>query len=81
MSIVIWLVIGALVGWLASSSLKITNVSWAVVLGIVGGFLGGWIMNAILGLRITETNVWSILVSIVVAFLFVWLTKAIKKAA
>jgi len=44
--IVIWIVLGALIGWLASlfmGTLKKTRGIITVVIGILGAFLGGWL--------------------------------------
>jgi uncharacterized membrane protein YeaQ/YmgE (transglycosylase-associated protein family) len=44
--IVIWVVLGAVIGWLASSfmgTLKKTKGILTVVIGILGAFLGGWL--------------------------------------
>jgi uncharacterized membrane protein YeaQ/YmgE (transglycosylase-associated protein family) len=44
--IVIWIVLGAVIGWLASlfmGTLKKTKGILTVVIGILGAFLGGWL--------------------------------------
>ncbi|MFT3952440.1 MAG: GlsB/YeaQ/YmgE family stress response membrane protein [Oscillospiraceae bacterium] len=67
MGIIGWIIIGALSGWIAS---KFTGNDrqmggWSnIVVGIIGGFLGGLIMNLVGGEGITGFNVWSLLVSI-----------------
>ena len=46
MGIIIWLVIGGIVGWLASIIMKrdgSQGIILNVIVGIVGAFLGGWI--------------------------------------
>ena len=52
MSFIIWLVIGGLVGWLASVVMK-TDAQQGVVLnivvGIVGALLGGWLLSPLFG--------------------------------
>lgn len=52
MSVIIWLVMGGLVGWLASVAMK-TNAQQGIVLnvvvGIVGALLGGWLLSPLLG--------------------------------
>ena len=52
MNIVIWLVMGAILGWVASLLMRtdarqglITNV----VVGVVGALLGGWIVGPMIG--------------------------------
>lgn len=52
MSIIIWLVSGGLIGWLASMLMG-TNDRQSLVLnvlvGIVGAFLGGWLLGSAFG--------------------------------
>jgi uncharacterized membrane protein YeaQ/YmgE (transglycosylase-associated protein family) len=45
-SLVIWLVIGALAGWLAGSIVKGGGfgILGDIVVGIVGAFIGGWLL-------------------------------------
>lgn len=48
MSIILWIVFGAIVGWLASIIMKTNrqqNLLLDIVVGIVGAVLGGWIMS------------------------------------
>ncbi len=52
MNFIIWLVVGGLIGWLASIIMK-TNAQQGmilnVVVGIVGSLLGGWFISPLLG--------------------------------
>jgi uncharacterized membrane protein YeaQ/YmgE (transglycosylase-associated protein family) len=52
MSFIIWLVIGGLVGWLASVIMK-TDAQQGIVLnivvGIIGALLGGWLLAPLFG--------------------------------
>ena len=52
MNIVIWLVVGGLIGWLASMIMKTDaqqGMILNVVVGIVGAFIGGWLIGPLLG--------------------------------
>ena len=52
MGIVIWLVIGGIVGWLASIVMKrdgSQGIILNVVVGIVGALLGGWLLGPLIG--------------------------------
>ena len=52
MSLIIWLVAGGLIGWLASLVMKTDaqqGVILNVVVGIVGALLGGWLLSPLLG--------------------------------
>ena len=47
MNFIIWLVVGGLIGWIASMIMKTDaqqGVILNVVVGIIGGFLGGWLL-------------------------------------
>lgn len=52
MNFIIWLVIGGIIGWLASMVMK-TNAQQGILLnivvGIVGAFLGGWLISPLVG--------------------------------
>ena len=52
MNLLIWLVVGGLIGWAASKIMR-TDASQGVILnivvGIVGAFLGGWLLAPMLG--------------------------------
>jgi len=52
MNFVIWLVVGGLIGWVASIIMK-TNAQQGmilnVVVGIVGAMLGGWLISPLVG--------------------------------
>lgn len=52
MNIIIWLVVGGLIGWLASMVMK-TNDSQGmilnVVVGIIGAALAGWFISPMVG--------------------------------
>lgn len=67
MSIIAWIVLGLLSGFIAS---KIVNkrgegVVLDIVLGIVGAVVGGLMFNLIGAVGVTGFNLWSVLVSVV----------------
>jgi uncharacterized membrane protein YeaQ/YmgE (transglycosylase-associated protein family) len=60
MNIIIWLVIGGLIGWVASMVMR-TNAAQGIVLnvvvGIVGAALGGWFLSPLAGVStINQSN-------------------------
>jgi uncharacterized membrane protein YeaQ/YmgE (transglycosylase-associated protein family) len=52
MGIIVWLVVGGLVGWIASMIMG-TNAQQGIILnivvGIVGAVVGGWLIGPLLG--------------------------------
>lgn len=59
MNIIIWLIVGGLVGWVASIIMR-TNAQQGillnVVVGIVGAFLGGLLLSPLLGVGTINTS-------------------------
>ncbi len=59
MNLIIWLIVGGLVGWVASIIMK-TNAQQGVILnvvvGIVGALLGGWFLAPMFGTGTVNTG-------------------------
>jgi uncharacterized membrane protein YeaQ/YmgE (transglycosylase-associated protein family) len=52
MNILIWLVIGGVIGWLASLVMRTDGqqgILLNIVVGIVGALLGGWLISPLVG--------------------------------
>ena len=52
MNFIIWLVVGGLIGWVASMVMKTDaqqGMILNVVVGVVGALLGGWLLSPLLG--------------------------------
>ena len=53
MSFILWLIVGGIVGWLASLIMKTDaqqGILLNVIVGIVGAFLGGWLISPLVGM-------------------------------
>lgn len=82
MGILSWIIIGALAGWIGSIITGKNSEMGAganILVGIVGGFLGGFLVNLLGGQGITGFNLWSLLVSIAGAVLLIWIMSFFKK--
>jgi uncharacterized membrane protein YeaQ/YmgE (transglycosylase-associated protein family) len=58
-----WIIIGALAGWIASmitGNSKRMGAGLNILVGIIGGFVGGLVMNLLGGYGITGFNFWSL---------------------
>jgi uncharacterized membrane protein YeaQ/YmgE (transglycosylase-associated protein family) len=82
MNLLLWIVLGALAGWVASLIMKTDEQQGAlmnIVLGIVGALVGGFIMS-LFGLEgVTGFNLYSILVSIFGAVILVWIGRMVLR--
>lgn len=77
--IIVWILFGALAGWIASKIMKTDAQQGAVmniIVGILGAFIGGFLMRTVLG---TETDTFSI-GGLIVAILGAVILLAIYKA-
>jgi uncharacterized membrane protein YeaQ/YmgE (transglycosylase-associated protein family) len=75
MSIIAWLILGLIAGFIAS---KIVNKEGEglllnMVIGVVGAELGGWLFRLFGMSGVTGFNVWSLLVAVVGAVILLFL--------
>jgi uncharacterized membrane protein YeaQ/YmgE (transglycosylase-associated protein family) len=71
MNFLIWIVVGGIIGWLASLVMKTDaqqGMFLNIVVGIVGALLGGWLLAPLLGTGTINQNDFSIS-SLFVSFL------------
>lgn len=63
MNFIIWIVVGGIIGWVAS---KIMNtdaqqgIFLNIVVGVVGAFLGGWLISPLVGVPTINQDAFSI---------------------
>lgn len=84
-NIIVWIIVGAIAGWLASMVMG-TNRSQGlladIIVGIIGGFLGGWLLNVLgVGGAVTGLNIGSILTAFLGAVVLLALLRLIRGTA
>lgn len=82
MSILGWIIIGGLAGWIASKFMgtdKEQGVLANIIVGIIGAFIGGFVMNLLGGQGLTGFTVWSFLVALLGSVILLWILKAIRR--
>lgn len=80
MGIILWLIFGALVGWIASMIMRTDEQQGAVaniIIGIVGAFIGGFISRLVGGPAVGGFNLTSILVAVVGAVVLIGLIRMV----
>ncbi len=81
MEILAWLVVGLIAGWLASVIMK-TNEQQGILadilLGIVGAFVGGFIVDLIGLPEVNGFSVYSVLVAVLGAIVVIWIGRLIR---
>jgi uncharacterized membrane protein YeaQ/YmgE (transglycosylase-associated protein family) len=85
MGIILWLVIGGVVGWLASIVMKrdaSQGILLNVVVGIIGAMLGGWLLSPMIGapsINSGEISAGSLLVSFLGAVILLAIVNLIAR--
>lgn len=79
MGILLWIIFGAIVGWVASLLMG-TNEGLLlnIILGIVGAVIGGWLMSFLGQTGITGFNLYSMMVAVLGAVILIAIVKALR---
>lgn len=83
MNIISWILFGLVVGIVANALDPNPNrggVLGAVLLGIAGALLGGFVANLLFGISVTGFNLTSFLVAIAGSLLLLFLGRAFRRA-
>lgn len=83
MGIIGWIIVGAIAGWIASlvtGNSRRMGAGANILVGIVGGFIGGLVMNLIGGYGITGFNLWSLFIATIGAIILLLIVNAFKRS-
>jgi uncharacterized membrane protein YeaQ/YmgE (transglycosylase-associated protein family) len=82
MSIVAWGVLGLIAGFIGSKLVNKTGEGFIldIALGIVGAVVGGWLFSIFGMSGVTGLNIYSLLVAVVGAVVFLLAYRAIRRA-
>lgn len=82
MNILLWVILGALSGWVASLIMK-TDAQQGflgdAVVGIIGAFIGGFVMNLFGNSGVNGLNLYSILVAVLGAIALIVITRSVRR--
>lgn len=77
-TIIVWIILGAVAGWIASM-ITGTNASingWGnVLVGIIGAFIGGLVLQLFGGSAPTGLNLPSLLTAVLGAVILIWIMR------
>lgn len=82
MGILLWIIFGALAGWIASLIMKTDAEQGAflnILVGIIGAVLGGWIMNFFGQSGTTGFNIYSLVVAVIGACVLIAIVRALRR--
>jgi uncharacterized membrane protein YeaQ/YmgE (transglycosylase-associated protein family) len=81
-NIFLWIIFGALAGWIASLIMGTNRRQGClmdIVVGVVGAFLGGLVFSLFGGQGVTGFNIYSLLVAVLGAVILLWIVGAIRR--
>jgi uncharacterized membrane protein YeaQ/YmgE (transglycosylase-associated protein family) len=87
MNLIIWLIVGGLIGWMASMLMKTNDQQGMVlnvVVGVVGAMLAGWFISPLVGVGTINQNNFSLpalLVSFVGAAMLLAIVNLFRRGA
>ncbi len=82
MGIILWIIFGALVGWIASLIMKTDPEQGAVlniIIGIVGALIGGGLVSIFGASGVTGFNFYSFVVALIGAVLLIVIMKVLRR--
>lgn len=82
MGIILWIIFGALVGWIASMIMKTDGQQGAllnIIVGIVGALIGGFVMRALGYSDVSGFNFYSFGVALLGAIILIAIVKAVRR--
>lgn len=87
MNFIIWLVVGGIIGWVASMVMKTDaqqGVFLNVIVGIIGAMLGGWLISPLVGvgtINQSQFSIGSMLVSLLGAVILLAIVNLVRRGS
>lgn len=82
MGIILWIIFGALVGWIASLIMKTDAQQGAllnIIVGVVGAVIGGWLMGVFGESGVQGFDLYSFLVALLGACVLIAVVRAVRR--
>ncbi|PIY80380.1 MAG: GlsB/YeaQ/YmgE family stress response membrane protein [Candidatus Pacebacteria bacterium CG_4_10_14_0_8_um_filter_42_14] len=79
MGIILWIIFGAIAGFIASSIMKSSStLSWDVIMGIIGAVVGGFLMGMVGKTGVDGFNLYSFGVAVLGACVTIYVGRQIR---
>lgn len=82
MGIILWIIFGAIAGWLASMFMGTDGSQGTltdIIMGIIGSIVGGFLMNMVGQSGVTGFNLYSFLVAIIGAVVVIYVARRVRR--
>ncbi len=84
MNFLVWIIFGAIAGWVASLIMKNNGSQgtlWDIIMGIVGSIVGSYVFNMFGEAGVTGFNLYSLFVSVVGACIVIFVGRMLRRGA
>lgn len=81
MGILLWIIFGALAGWIASIIMKTDHSQGTIsdiIMGIIGAIVGGFIMNQLGQSGVNGFNLYSLAVAVIGAIVVIYIGRMVR---
>lgn len=81
MGIILWIIFGAIAGWIASMFMGTDSNQGTltdIIMGIIGSVVGGFLMNLVGKSGVTGFNLYSLLVAVIGAVVVIYVARKIR---
>ncbi|KKS32730.1 MAG: Transglycosylase-associated protein [Candidatus Amesbacteria bacterium GW2011_GWA2_42_12] len=80
MNILLWIILGAAAGWIADIVMASSHgLLEDIILGIIGAFVGGYVLNFFGQSGVTGFNFYSLIVAVIGAVVLIFLGRLLHK--
>lgn len=85
MNLIVWLIVGGIIGWIASLIMRTDarqGLLLNVIVGIVGALIAGWIISPMVGVPTINQNVFSLsamAISLVGAIILLFVVNLVRR--
>jgi len=79
LNIILWIIFGALAGWIASMIMHTNRAQGGlanIVVGIVGALIGGWLARVLFGLTVSAFSIGGLIIAIIGAVILLAILRA-----
>jgi uncharacterized membrane protein YeaQ/YmgE (transglycosylase-associated protein family) len=79
LNIILWIIFGALAGWIASMIMHTNEEQGGmanIIVGIIGALIGGWLARALFGVTVSAFSISGLIIAILGAIILLAILRA-----
>jgi len=79
LNIILWIIFGALAGWIASMIMHTNDEQGGpanIIIGIIGALIGGWLARVLFGITVSTFSIGGLLIAIAGAIILLAILRA-----